>query len=52
MSGGTIFPSEYCPGGHVKGGMSHTVTTVVVKCPPPRFPSDMGPGGGGISLEI
>ena len=28
MSGGTIFPSEYCPGGHVKGGTSHTVTTV------------------------
>ena len=27
MSGGTIFPSEYCPGGHVKGGTSHTVTT-------------------------
>ena len=26
MSGGTIFPSEYCPGGHVKGGTSHTVT--------------------------
>ena len=38
MSGGTIFPSEYCPGGHVKGGTSHTVTTcftnVLSSCPP------------------
>ena len=30
MSGGTIFPSEYCPGGHVKGGTSHTVTPEMV----------------------
>ena len=29
MSGGTKFPSEYCPGGHVKGGMSHTRTMVL-----------------------
>ena len=30
MSGGTTFPSEYCPGGHVKGGTSHTVTPGMV----------------------
>ena len=30
MSGGTTFPSEYCPGGHVKRGTSHTVTPVYV----------------------
>ena len=29
MSGGTKFSSEYCPGGHVKGGTSHTRTTAL-----------------------
>ena len=26
----TTFPSEYCPGGHVKGGTSHTVTPALM----------------------
>ena len=36
MSGGTKFPSEYCPGGHVKGGRPtlghwfHVVTYTMV----------------------